>query len=162
VIAWIALGVSIGALALSGYQWISGRRRNRILGDPEVVRAAVVNARDRFQEIISLGGEDGDFFLRDAHRLIGQALRDASARRPDKRLNELLESIAQQWDKAFGHAPAPRGPRVFFLGTGPSPQEVAEDLQRNRHRDLEVEAARVGQSFCAEALVRLNRLEQKL
>ena len=162
MIAWIALGVSIGAFALSAYQWISGRRRNRILGDPEVARVAIVNARDRFQEIRAVGGEDTEFFLQEGHRLTGQALRDASARRPDKQLTGLLESIAQQWDNAFGHAPAPRGPWVATLGSGFSPQALTAESERNHRRDLEVGVARAGEDLCGEALARLNWLEQKL
>jgi hypothetical protein len=90
-VAWIALVVSIGALFLSTYRWCIGRRRNRILGDPAVARSAIVNGRDRFQEIVSLGGKDKDFFTSEANRSIDQALRDAAGRRPDKRLRGQLE-----------------------------------------------------------------------
>jgi hypothetical protein len=162
VIAWIALGVSIGALTLGIFQWITGRRRNRVLGDPEVARTAIVNARDRFQEIVDVGGEDRAFFQNEGHRSISQALRDVSARRQDLHLNELLESIAFQWEWACDHAPAPLGPRFISLASTFAGNESPEDSERERRKALEVEAAQKGMGLCAVTLDRLNWLEQTL
>jgi hypothetical protein len=154
--AYVALGVSVVAIVSSiGYpEWRLRRTvaQKRAVGPATDTRAALIQARTYFQDISTHGGRSTRYFLDADRKGIGQRLHDLADRTDDPTLCTKLLEVSEVWDNVWGLASPPKE----YPATGPP---SAEELERDRRADLQVEVARNGLQLCQDALSRLNELD---
>ena len=161
---WVAIGISVFALAVAGLsyrlshrQWKSQRERQRLLGDVDEIRAAIVAARRRFMDIMNAGGRSSDYFLADENRETAERLMDAADRADDDLLSNEMREAAGAWTDAWACAsPPPRDSTGKVITT--------DEIGTHKKQRNERQGDRADSGFwsCESALARLNVLDRTL
>jgi hypothetical protein len=150
VISALALGVSIYEVVRGEMRAHESRKQRVAIGPAaDDARKAIEDAREAFQEMVTLGGRDNRFFLNE-WKGVERALQDNAGRVGDE-MRPLIEAIITTWRQAFGYAPP--GHVVIDLNN------IDNDPERAARFDRQVAAAERGLEQCEAALRRLNELE---
>jgi hypothetical protein len=154
---WLAFLATAYTLTRS---WLTRRHRLALGPDEDSAREQLTLARTHFQDITSADGQRAKWFTDDDRRATAQVLRDLAERRKDKKLRLDMQDVADAWDEVSALAPPDR------VSIGWAGQEMAPEERLRRTADREqlgrqVEAAKRGIERAAEALSRLNRLEER-
>jgi len=156
MIADIALILSIVGNVISVSRWLYRRHARLTLGPSSEIREAIHSIRERFDDLIALGGSDTGYFTDVANRGQGQRIQDLLDRTTDDELKRLLSEISQCWNRCFAKAPKPTGDAVKYL-TG----KDAADAFNAKRAGVAAEA-QAGSRASADALRRLNLLERRI
>src|ERR1035441_6808997 len=112
--------IAIAALGLSGYALVQGKvrssqdkKRRRAIVPSDDLRAALVDIRGIFVEIVSLGGQRSNYFMDQDRQSAGRRIKDLEGRPDDVELSTLLGRVIAAWDEAFANAPPLRSEMIF-------------------------------------------------